>query len=59
MEIKHDLIERRQKLRAKIENDTRSLKDKRKNTERMLVDYPGDTADIREILNSIDRLGGL
>ena len=44
---------------AKIENDTRSLKDKRKNTERMLVDYPGDTADIREILNSIDRLGGL
>jgi len=59
VEIKHDLIERRQKLRAKIENDTRSLKDKRKNTERMLVDYPGDTADIREILNSIDRLGGL
>lgn len=59
VEIKHDLIERRQKLRAKIEKDTKTLKDKRKNTERMLVDYPGNAADIREILSSIDRLGGL
>lgn len=59
VEIKHELIERRQKLRAKIETDTRSLKDRRKNAERILVDYSGDTADIKEILNSIDRLGGL
>lgn len=59
VEVKHNLIERRQKLRSKVEEDTKSLKERRKNAERMLADYPGNSADIREILSSIDRLSGI
>lgn len=57
VEVKHELIERRQKLRSKIEDGTKALKEQRKNTERLLADYPGDRTEIQEILSSIDRLG--
>lgn len=56
VEVKHELIERRQKLRSQVEDKTRALKEQRKNTERLLADYPGKRAEIQEILNSIDKL---
>lgn len=57
VEVKHELVERRQKLRSEIETETRSLKEKRKKTERLLAEEnPSNRMEIMEILQSIDKL---
>ena len=57
VEVKHELVERRQNLRNTIEEETRSLKEKRKRTERLLAEEnPDNRTEIMEILQSIDKL---
>lgn len=57
VEVKHELVERRQNLRNTIEEETRSLKEKRKKTERLLAEEnPDNRTEIMEILQSIDKL---
>lgn len=57
VEVKHELVERRQKLRNEIEAQTRDLKQKRKKTERLLAEEnPVNREEITEILRSIDKL---
>ena len=59
VEVKHNLIERRQKLRSRIEQETSALKEQRGKTEQLLMNEPKNGAEIREILNSIDKLSGI
>lgn len=57
VEVKHELVERRQNLRNDIETQTRALKEKRKKTERLLAEEnPANRTEIMEILHSIDKI---
>ena len=57
VEVKHNLIVRRQKLRSRIEYNTQNIRDKRDEIDRLLKKANMYTPEIKEIIDSIDRLG--
>lgn len=56
VEVKHNLIVRRQKLRSRIEYNAQNIRDRRKEINGILKREKIDTPQIREIIDSIDRL---
>ena len=56
VEVKHNLIVRRQKLRSRIEYNADSIRSKRAEVDRLLKKEKIDTQEIRQIIDSIDRL---
>ncbi|MCI9426467.1 MAG: hypothetical protein HFI81_01730 [Eubacterium sp.] len=56
VEVKHNLIVRRQKLRSRIEYNADSIRSKRAEVDRLLKKEKVDTQEIRQIIDSIDRL---
>lgn len=56
VEVKHNLIVRRQKLRSRIEYNADSIRSKRAEVDRLLEKEKVDTQEIRQIIDSIDRL---
>ena len=56
VEVKHNLIVRRQKLRSHIEYNADSIRSKRAEVDRLLKKEKVDTQEIRQIIDSIDRL---
>lgn len=59
VEVKHNLIVRRQKLRARIEYNLKSIRDHRDEIDKLLKKKHIYTAEIKEIIDSIDRLGNI
>lgn len=59
VEVKHNLIARRQKLRGRIEYNTQNIRDRRDEIDKMLKKEHMYTEEIREIIDSIDRLGSV
>lgn len=59
VEIKHNLLVRRQKLRAKIAYNLDIVKKERKEIDRMFKNYSGENAQLREMIGSIDKMAGL
>lgn len=58
VEIKHDLLVRRQKLRSKIAYNLEMVKNGRKEIDTMLQTHKEDSPQLREMLASIDRIAG-
>lgn len=58
VEVKHNLIVRRQKLRDNIEYNLREIKSQRKDINRIMKKMGSHTEKIREIVDSVDRLCG-
>lgn len=56
VEIKHDLITRRQKIRSRIEYDMDVVLEQKEEIESLMKEYHEEIPEVREILNSIDRL---
>ena len=55
VEVKHNLIVRRQKLRSQIEYNLVNIKDRRRELDKILIREHIDTPQIRDIIRSIDR----
>lgn len=56
VEVKHNLIVRRQKLRSRIEVNVLNVKNRRAEMEKVLKRQNLYTPEIREIIDSIDRM---
>lgn len=56
VEVKHNLIVRRQKLRARIEYNTQNIRERRDEIDRILKKEHMNTPEIRQIIDSIDSL---
>lgn len=56
VEVKHNLIVRRQKLRSRIEYNADNIRNKRAEVDRLLKKKHIDTQEIRQIIDSIDQL---
>ena len=59
VEIKHNLLERRQKLRQRIEYSMKLLKDQKDEIEQMLKRTGNDLPEVLEIVESVNRLCGI
>lgn len=59
VEVKHDLLVRRQKLREGMESQVDSIRNARKEIETLIKGSPGGRKEIREILDSVDQICGL
>lgn len=59
VEVKHNLIVRRQKLRSRIDYNSQNIREHRIEIERLLLRENIYTPEVREIIQSIDRLGGV
>lgn len=58
VEVKHNLLVRRQKLRSRIEEATETIKGRRKEINRLLQKERLYTPEIKEIIDSIDKQSG-
>ena len=54
VEVKHNLIVRRQKLRSRIESNAENIKNRREEIDRILRREKIDSPQIRQIIDSID-----
>ncbi len=59
VEIKHDLIERRQKLRSRIDYNMDVVLEQKDEIEEMLEEHNINIPEVNEILKSVDRLSGM
>lgn len=57
VEVKHNLIVRRQKLRSRIEYNSQNIRERRDEIDRLLKKANMYTPEIKEIIDSIDQLG--
>ena len=55
VEVKHNLVARRQKLRSRIEYSVEDLKNRRAELDRILKQENLDTPEVRRIINSMER----
>lgn len=56
VEIKHDLLQRRQKVRAQMEYDLDVVDEQREEIENLMKEFHEEIPEVREILNSVERL---
>lgn len=59
VEVKHELIVRRQKLRARMENQVANIQGAKEEIEKLVKEYPGHETEIAEILDSLDKICGI
>lgn len=59
VEVKHDLLVRRQKLRSGIESQVEDVRAARAEIENMVKNRPAASKEIKEILDSLDEICGL
>ncbi len=59
VEVKHELLVRRQKLRATLEGQIASIGKAKADILKILKERPGDDAEIKNILKSVDEICGL
>ena len=59
VEVKHELLIRRQKLRDRIDMQIDSIQGAKSEIEKLIKDYSQHEGEIREILNSLDKICGV
>lgn len=59
VEVKHELLVRRQKLRDRIETQISNIQNAKSEIEKLLKDYSQHENEIREVLNSLDKICGI
>ena len=59
VEVNHELIVRRQKLRAVMEAQVENIQGVKTEIQKLVKAHPGNEDDIQEILDSLDQICGL
>ncbi len=59
VEVKHELLVRRQKLRDRIEAQIANIQNAKHEIEKLIKDYSQHENEIREVLNSLDKICGI
>ena len=59
VEVKHDLLVRRKKLRSGMESQVTDIRGARKEIEKLIKNRPGGSQEIKEILDSVDKMCGI
>lgn len=59
VEVKHELLVRRQKLRATMEEQITNIQKAKRDILKIVKEHPGNEGEIKGILNSIDEMCGL
>lgn len=59
VEVKHELLVRRQKLRAGMESQAENIRTARKEIENLVKNRPGGSKEIKAILDSVDEMCGI
>lgn len=59
VEVKHELLVRRQKLRDRIETQISNIQNAKSEIEKLLKDYSQHENEIRDVLNSLDKICGI
>ena len=59
VEVKHELLVRRQKLRAGMESQADNIRTARKEIENLVKNRPGGSKEIKAILDSVDEMCGI
>lgn len=59
VEVKHDLLVRRKKLRSGMESQVTDIRGARKEIEKLIKNRPGSNQEIKEILDSVDKMCGI
>ncbi len=59
VEVKHELIVRRQKLRATLESQIANIRKAQADIVKIVKERPGDEKEIKNILKSVDEICGL
>lgn len=59
VEVKHELLVRRQKLRATMEGQIANIQKAKKDIMHLVVEHPGNEKEIKSILKSLDQMCGL
>lgn len=59
VEVKHHLVQRRQKIRERIQENTMAVKSERDEIDRLMREHEHYVPEILEIIKSVDRLCGL
>lgn len=59
VEVKHELLVRRQKLRTLIDTQIENIQSAKREIEKLIKDYSHHETEIREVLDSLDRLCGI
>ena len=59
VEVKHDLLMRRKKLRSGMESQATDIRGARNEIEKLIKNRPGGNQEIKEILDSVDQICGI
>lgn len=59
VEVKHELLVRRQKLRERIDTQIANIQNAKREIEKLIKDYSQHENEIREVLNSLDKICGI
>lgn len=59
VEVKHELLVRRKKLRDGMESQVTDIRSARKEIEKLIKNRPGSNEEIKEILDSVDKMCGI
>lgn len=59
VEVKHELLVRRQKLRDRIDSQIANIQSAKAEIEKLIKDYSQHENEIREVLNSLDKICGV
>ena len=59
VEVKHELLVRRQKLRATMESQIANIRKAQTDIVKIVKEHPGDEKEIKDILRSLDEMCGL
>ncbi len=59
VEVKHELLVRRQKLRSRIEHQISSIQTAKGEIEKLIKNYSQHETEIREVLDSLDKICGI
>ena len=59
VEVKHELLVRRQKLRSSMESQIENIQKAKREIEKLVQQYPGHENEVKEILESLERICGI
>ncbi len=59
VEVKHELVVRRQKLRSSMEAQVANIKKAKAEIQKLVKAHPGNEKEIQEILDALDKECGL
>lgn len=59
VEVKHELLVRRQKLRSSMEKQIENIQRAKREIEKLVQQYPGREKEVKEILESLEKICGI